>query len=261
LISLYKMTTKPSIPGVILILSCQKHIDTRLKEFRLPKTEYLGWKVIYVIGDLFMESECEMRDDVMWIKCEDSYLHLTKKLALSLKHCFQLWDIQQGILRCGDDLIFNEVNLLRFLTSQKQDFLGQSDAKGNVAIRNKMVLKNVVKDNFMVDYYKKHDEDFANPQHNLMGVNVSDYTLRPRLVGVHGVIYFMSNKACRCVIEVMESIDYNIFHKDSFTNSYPYIIEDCAVSYILLLNGFVLVNSRLFFNSPNSIAIHTNKYK
>ena len=31
---------------------CQKHLHTRLKHFHLPKDEYVGWKVIYVIGDL-----------------------------------------------------------------------------------------------------------------------------------------------------------------------------------------------------------------
>lgn len=44
----------------------------------------------------------------MYIKCEDSYLHLFKKLALSIKYLNEIFIIEEGILRCGDDLIFDE---------------------------------------------------------------------------------------------------------------------------------------------------------
>lgn len=255
------MTTKPTVPGIILILSCQKHMNTRLKEFKLPKDDYEGWKVIYVIGDFFLTNNYEIRDSIMWIKCEDSYLHLTKKLALSIKYCYELYDIQQGILRCGDDLIFNETNLIRFLKAPKYDFYGKSDARGNVCIKNKSILKTTVRDEFMPNYYKTHPDDLSNPQHNLAGVNISDFAVRPKLCGVYGVIYYISNKACNCIIRTMEQIGYDVYHRDSFTNSYPYIIEDCAISFILFMNGFTLVNSSLFFDSPNAIAIHTNKFK
>jgi hypothetical protein len=50
----------------------------------------------------------------MYIKCEDSYLHLFKKLVLSLKYLKECFNIKEGILRCGDDLIFNENNLVNF---------------------------------------------------------------------------------------------------------------------------------------------------
>ena len=32
------------IEGVILILSCQKHLNTRLKQFKLPKNNYENWE-------------------------------------------------------------------------------------------------------------------------------------------------------------------------------------------------------------------------
>ena len=48
------------VDGIILVLSCQKHLDTRLKHFKLPKDNYGGWKVIYVIGDLFLDSDYKM---------------------------------------------------------------------------------------------------------------------------------------------------------------------------------------------------------
>jgi hypothetical protein len=42
---------KQSIKGAILIYSCHKHKDTRLKEFKLPNDEYAGWKVFYILGN------------------------------------------------------------------------------------------------------------------------------------------------------------------------------------------------------------------
>ena len=39
------------VKGIILILSCNKHKNTRLKEFGLEKQIYSGYKVITVIGD------------------------------------------------------------------------------------------------------------------------------------------------------------------------------------------------------------------
>ena len=47
--------SKKNVDGIILVLSCQKHKNTRLKEFSLSKTSYNNWEVIYVIGDLFLK--------------------------------------------------------------------------------------------------------------------------------------------------------------------------------------------------------------
>jgi hypothetical protein len=47
------MSTKKEVNGIILILSCQKHKDTRLKEINLKNTSYANWEVVHVIGDFF----------------------------------------------------------------------------------------------------------------------------------------------------------------------------------------------------------------
>ena len=81
----------------------------------MPKNDYLNWKVIYVIGDLFMDTDYEIRNEnVMYVKCEDSYIHLLKKEALAIKHIYKMYNIKQGILKCCDDLIFNEPALKFF---------------------------------------------------------------------------------------------------------------------------------------------------
>ena len=122
-----------AVNGIILILSCQKHLDTRIKHFKLPKNDYGGWKVIYVIGDLFLDCDYKFvsssgssagaheahEADFLIIKCEDSYIHLLKKLGLALKYLYETFDIKEGVLRANDDLIFNESMLRAFLDSPK----------------------------------------------------------------------------------------------------------------------------------------------
>jgi hypothetical protein len=121
----------------------------------------------------------------------------------------------------------------------------------------------------MIDFYMCHLEDFDNPQHNLKGVDISKYIKRPHIpIGPSGIIYYISNKSCNILINHLDSIKYNIFHYDEYTDSYPYTIEDCAVSYILYYNkvGFEHMVSMFedYYNNPNKetvIAIHTNYNK
>ena len=58
-----------------------------------------------------------------------------------------------------------------------------------------------------------------------------------------------------------ENINYNILHLDEFTNSYPYLIEDVGMSFIMYMNNVKFTHSDIFFDKPNSICKHTNKYK
>lgn len=256
------------VNGIILVLSCQKHINTRLKQCKLSQDTYGGWKVIYVIGDLFLDSNYVIKDNIMTIKCEDSYIHLLKKLVLALKYVYELYDIQEGVLRCGDDLIFNEKLLQLYLNLPKRDFMGKSPSKKSLLNRDitPELLKKTREDKMMVEYYATHPEDFNNPHHNLKGVNINNYTKRPEIeIGPSGIIYYISNRCCKLIISHMESIHYNIFHFDDFSQSYPYTIEDCAISYILYFHHISFYHNDYMYtinpNSTTSICLHTNLYK
>ena len=258
--------SKKDVDGIILILSCQKHRNTRLKEFSLSKTNYNNWEVIYVIGDIFLKKNYILEGNFLYIRCEDSYLHLLKKLVLSMKSINELFNVKEGILRCGDDLIFNEDNLLEFTKYTKYDYWGQSPIKTGFKCFNKSFLKRVRSDNFMIDYYKNHIEDFANPQNGLTNMDISTlskYTIRPNIYGAAGVIFYLSNKACDIIIRHMEKIKFNIFAYDVYTKSYPYTIEDCGISFIMYANNIEYVDGQFFYDTPykNTIARHTNKYK
>ena len=257
---------KKNVDGIILVLSCQKHRNTRLKEFSLHKTNYNNWEVIYVIGDFFLKENYILDGSTLYIRCEDSYLHLLKKLALAIKSVKELFDIKEGILRCGDDLIFNEDNLTTFIASTKFDYWGQSCFKKSYKCTDKNTLKNIRNDPFMLFYYNKHQEDFLNPQHGMTNMNLtslSKYTMRPNIYGAAGVIFYLSNKACNIVVNHMEKINFNILSYDEFTRSYPYTIEDCGISFIMYCNNIEFTDGQFFFDTPdkNTIAKHTNKYK
>ena len=264
------------VDGIILIISCEKHKLTRLKEFG-PKSKYYDkWKVIYVIGDLFLDEKYKLIDNVMYVKCEDSYLHLFKKLVLSLKYLKECFNIKEGVLRCGDDLIFNENNLINFLKSNKYDYYGQSLKSRNNIIEDKDIdfLKTVKYDGFMFNYYKNNQNELTDPKHgiNLTLDELNKFLIRPDVSDASGVIYYISLKSCDILIDTMEKINYNIFHFDEFSKSYPYIIEDCAVTYIMYYNKINFYDSQKFFknvshvrnldiNKIDSIVIHTNKYR
>ena len=259
--------SKENVDGIILILSCQKHLNTRLKQFSLPQDEYAGWKVVYVIGDLFLPSDYEMRGNLLVVKCEDSYIHLLKKLVLSLKYVYEIYNVKEGVLRAGDDLVFNEKNLLSFISMEnKPEYFGRC----GINPETPNALTSVV-DMFMVNYYLSHPEDFSNPQHNLKGVDISTYARRANVCrAASGVVYFISSRCCTLLISHMEAIKFDIFHFDMNTQSYPYTIEDCAVSFILFKGGIELTHSSYMYTDlyylgapdiTNFIAGHTNLYK
>ena len=106
--------SKKNVDGIILVLSCQKHRNTRLKEFKLPKTEYNEWKVFYILGNPQINKDFLLGNTIL-LKCEDSYIHVAKKVVMGIKFIYDNYEVEQGILRCGDDLVFNETTLTKFL--------------------------------------------------------------------------------------------------------------------------------------------------
>lgn len=260
---------KEKVEGIILIVSCQKYLKLRVELFKLNRNYYNNWKVIYVVGDFSMKKNYELvNDNFLYIKCEDSYIHLLKKVSLSLKYVYELFEIKQGILRCGDDLVFSVSSLVKFLNSEnKHDYYGQAtyEKEGEYFTdpdKDEIKLKH---DNFMLDYYINHESDFQNAQHGLENMSLSvlkNMTLIPDIVYAYGIVYYVSNNACKTIVDFMESINYNVFYYEEKSNSYPYIIEDVGIGYILQTNKFKFVNKHIFFGkSAKFIAKHTNKYK
>ena len=251
---------KQIIKGAIIIYSCHKHIHTRLAEFKLPKNEYSGWKVFTVIGNPLLETEYSITDDnFITIKCQDSYIHLINKVVKAFKIILELYDIEEGIIRSGDDLIINEENLLKFINNpQKNDYMGTIQTRNEDAPNRN--------DGFMYQYYLSHQEDFKNPLHgfdiNFKLDDLNKYTLGPSLNYIHGVILYLSANACRILILHLENINWDIFYGEGISG-FPYTIEDIGIGYILRVNNILPVEYPFFLNNydPRVIAYHTNKYR
>jgi hypothetical protein len=263
-----------AVDGIILVISCQKHIPTRLKEINLKK-DYGNWKVINVIGDLFLDCDYKLEGNLMTLKCEDSYLHLLKKLVLSFKYLYEIFDIKEGILKCNDDLIFNENSLESFLKSQKKhkindreyidiDYIGRTNYSFELGESTE----------HLINYYKNHPEDLDNPQHNLKGVDITKFSkyVKKEQKYIYGPLIYFSNKSCKILINHMNNINYDIHHYDKKSDSYPYGIDDVIIGYILISNNIEIMHSNYWYNDLDNlslteedknkyIALHTNKYK
>ena len=290
-------TNKASVAGIILVTSCHKYLHTRLQELNL-KAAYGDWKVICVIGDLFLDCDYRLEGNLLRIKCEDAYIYNLKKFVLSIKYLYEMFDITEGVLRSNDDLVFNEKLLIGFLQMPKKlvinqdagteidiDFLGRSSI-GHSLINYPFVCEphRSGVNRHLVNYYETHQEDFDNPLHNIKGVDVLKYSVMPHIPAfLHGPLIYFSNKSCKILINHLEEINYDIYHYHEKSNSYPYTIDDLTYPLILLSNNINLLHTNNwhkelesspahttqfaydicgnFENSPECIAFHTNKYK
>lgn len=259
------MNKKQKVKGIILIISCHKHLFSRLEEFG-PKQNAYGenkdWIVHKIIGNPLQQEKYTInsKTGIITIKCEDSYIHVMKKVVMSIELMFDIYDIEEGILRCGDDLEFNEHILQTFLKLKKKgDYLGNRVG----SIPTESTKKKY--DPFMVNYYNKNKADFNHFLHGLQGkesIILEKCNEVPICYYAGGVVFYVSKSACNTLIKHMNNIDYNIFEYN-LQYGYPYIIEDIGIGFVLGQNNIHLLPMYLYSDTPSNqtIAYHTNKYK
>lgn len=248
--------------GVILIVSCEKHRNSRLAKYKLSRSEYSDWKVFYVFGNRFLSESFVFENDTLTVKCEDSYLHLTKKVGLAIKAILETFPDIEGILRCGDDLMFNTQKLEEFLRSPKTHYMGYC---WNVRTRGPLGKKYT--NEFIPNYYRTHLEDFSNPTQGLPSYDaVMKMNQVPRIIGASGVLTYFSKRACKYIVEELDSIKWDITVYDD-TYGYQYIIEDVANASILSKRGIYADEYPMWtdnlgnFEKGLAMALHTNDSK
>tara|TARA_R110002074_G_scaffold398900_1_gene591340 strand:+ start:118 stop:948 length:831 start_codon:yes stop_codon:yes gene_type:complete len=247
---------KEVVEGIILVLSCNKYLRTRLKKtaFRLKENSYENWKVVYVIGNLTINEPYQLHTNLLTLKCEDSYIHLFKKLVKALEAIYSIYDIKQGVLRTGDDLIFNETELRRFLLkTDKSHFIGRNFNGLSIKEPGPHLLTNNHRDTSMYQYYMIHKEDVLDPLHNLRSVDPRQYIVSPKLpVGsvCAGPIFYLSNRATNILMEHFKNVNYDVFTFNKYSSSYPYTMEDIAVAFILCWNRVSLEHNHDMFSCP-----------
>lgn len=257
---------KEQVKGIILIISCQKYLKTRVNEFKMSKLEYYGWKVVTVIGNNNTETTYEEKENMnlLTVKCEDTYLHLLKKLVLSMKYLQSMYDIQEGILRLGDDIEIIEDKMENFLLNvEKKDYMGWC---GYYYPNNEFIKK--YQNYFIVNHYLSHLQELNDI--SMTTDQIMKICLVPTTTFNVGTIVYFSLKSCKCLVEEMEKMQWNVLYYDEL---YGYVnaIEDIGVS-CLLFNNDILPTMHVFhvgseqtrFGHTDEIHVigrHTNKYK
>ena len=239
------------VNGLILIVCCKKYKKIREK-FKLKHNNYSGWEVVYLFGEERLETEYIYDNNTLTIKCEDSYLFLMKKLILGIKYLNNIFNIKEGILRCGDDLIFKENLLIEFLNSNKYDYIGKNFLKKSINF-NEINITTNIHNNFMINYYAKNKNELIEINNNIIKYNNNlDINKLNKTVNISnfialGHIYYLSNKSVNILINEFSKINYNILTFEN--NCYPYILEDVGVGYILFKNNINLTcKTNLWFN-------------
>lgn len=266
------MNKKQKVKGIILVISCHKHLFSRLHEFGPKQDEYNlntngndslnKWIVHKIIGNPLQQEKyiIDSNTGIITMKCEDSYIHVMKKVVMAMELMFELYEIEEGILRCGDDLIFNEHILQAFLKLKvKGAYLGNRVGSLPTELTKKKY------DPFMVNYYLKNKQDFTHFLHGLKdkeSLILEKCNEIPICYYAGGVVFYVSKLSCSILISHMKSIDYNIFTYHHHYG-YPYIIEDIGVGFVLMKNNIQLSPMYLYsdISSYQTIAYHTNKYK
>jgi hypothetical protein len=216
-------TNRIKVKGIILIMSCQFHKEGRLKNLVIQDDEIDGWKVHPVIGDMNLDSDYKFEGRNLILKCEDGYIHLLKKDILAMEILSSIYDIEEGILNMGDDIIIYRDRLSEFLKMKKTDVMGHKMGYDPIEGVKKRY------DPFISDYYFSHKDQVIS--HNLPS-NVFEMNQVPRIKYTSGPMQYFSLRSCKMMIDHMKSVNYDLFHY-SEEYGYPYIIHDIGIGYIL----------------------------
>lgn len=257
-------SVKEQVDGIVLITSCKKHYSTRVQALAVP--EYYGrWKVHIVLGNPALDVPFKITGMFLTVRCEDSYIHLLKKVALAISALYQSYDIQKGIVRAGDDLVFNDHLFSQFLetaTTPGVDCVGK--VSGTPLRKSQPKTRT---DKFMYQYYRKHPEDFCDPLHGLQDVTLEKllaYSRVPEGEYAIGVLAYFSSRACKAVLSHMSERNFDVFCPEDVdgTTAFPYTIEDLGIGYILRRHGMSIVPKHDTFAdkpTPHALAVQVKR--
>lgn len=242
--------SRAAVPGVVLIITCERHLQDRAAHVALPD-QVGGWPVVFVLGDNRIASHYEWRrvlpgrPPFLVLNCEDSYIHLFKKVAMAVdvvvNHEF---DVRTGVLRCGDDIVFDVPRLEAFLADAAAhgDYVGSAMGKepGGAAGPTAEVPA-------MLEYYIGHPDDLRNPRHGLRAVDTTKLELVARIPNFRyaiGTVFLLSLRACQVLVAALHAIAYNVFAPVLVGEylTFPYHIEDVGVGWALREAGIAVTS-------------------
>ena len=268
---------KINVNGIIMRICCNKYKELR-KQFKLKEKNILGWEIIDVYGDINLNQEYTFKNNNLILKCEDTYLHLSEKILLALKKLREIYDINEGIVKCDDDLIINKNELIKFLEMKnKEDYIGKNFKKKDIINPISYINFNkVIHNDFLINYYNKHKSDKIYIESLLEKFdkklkNINCFPGINNIVAL-GHIYYLSNKSIDIVVDnFIKKNDFTFFSIIFEDNKYyPYVYEDVGIGYILFKNNINFKNNSEMWYNPhyqeldktpplNYIGFHTNE--
>uniref|UniRef100_A0A6C0H622 Uncharacterized protein n=1 Tax=viral metagenome TaxID=1070528 RepID=A0A6C0H622_9ZZZZ len=178
---------------ILLIMNCKKY---KYKKDNQKWVNDIKIPHYYVIGDLELKKEYEIVDDILYIKCEDDYNNLPKKVIMSYDVMIRINKDIEYILKTDDDQNLIDTRFMDIVTN----ILKKNEYEYGGKIIN-------VERPYLSEYYKIHETLPKN-----MIINKCKYC--------SGRFYFLSRKS---VIKLLEN-------RSEIEKEY---IEDYAIGYYL----------------------------
>lgn len=249
------------VPGVIIILTCNKYIKERLAKHQPNKKSYAGWPVIYCLGDPRHVRPYSLMPatgggaPLLIVRCEDTYMHLLKKVDLAIHALQTMYKIEKGVIKVGDDMYFNDALVEQWVANLgKDDYVGHNYSNRSLKLGGEpMIITKSCVDMSMMLYYKHHPAEAKEIQAMIPHMPIHTLVHRPEVpICPIGTVYYLSNKAISALHKELESVHHNIFYRDPTSGSFNYFIEDVALVYTMLKHGIDFTNvSNLFSNSDS----------
>ena len=268
---------KERVRGVFITISCRKYINTRViaNKYRLTGDKIGDWKIIYVVCDPDLDSEYKfqfinepLNSNLLIIKGNDDYVHLFEKVVKAQDIVHKLFDVSEGIIKCDDDLLLNKRLVETFLESNnKGEFRGRNYSNTSFPSPGPEYCKKNRPDNEMEKYYSKNPNELIEIRKKIPDFNPEIYNVSPQLPMGHGGcggIYFLSTKVSKQIVDYFKKCDFDVFHYDESSQSYPFFAEDVGTSFITCNYGIVYTSDPNMFchtSEPineNALGFHTH---
>ena len=183
---------RKSIPGAIMIISCHKYFQSRVlgNTYSLSGPSLCGWPIIYVVGDPNMDSLWKLdeltspiKGFILTVKSEDFYTHLFKKIVLAQGALHKIYNIEYGIIKCDDDILFNLQALEKFIAEPPTAaFMARRyDTSEPLQDPGPHHCLSARFDSHMPMYFYKNSDQLAELQVQNPHFNPNDYTRIPDL--------------------------------------------------------------------------------
>jgi len=250
------------IEGVILVISCNKYLTSRVinNPYRLTGDTIADWKIIYVIGDetlakdYSMEYHKKIGSNLLKIKCSDDYIYLFKKIALAKRVVNKLYNIKKGIIKCDDDILFNKKILCKYLSSSLNiDYSAKRPDNKLCKHTGPEYCNKTIRDNSIPMYFHRNPQVYNSLTEKIKKkLNISrGYINFPKITdgyGGRGGVYFLSTKASKIIVEYFKKCNCDLFHREN-NGAYPFIAEDIGT-------GFILCKNKIPFTPNNNLYSH-----